>query len=429
MGKWYILRVILKIKNSPDHIRISRQLDSWALHPITGPLLLATICLSLLQMLFFCVGPLVDILQHTLQGCQHSLHQLLGNSLLVSLLADGILTGVGSLLCLTPLIVVLFIFLGALQQCGYQARISHLLGRLFARVGLAPQTCTPMMASFACAVPAMLALRNVPSKQQRLIALLIIPFFPCSARLPVYSLLIAACFAHLPSTVYGGIHSETMILFGLYSLGILAALATAFVLKWWLAPTPLPAPLMHDPRLPAYRIPSPTTLMRTALQQVWGFWKDAGTIIVAMSVVLWGLFVFPQHSTTPATTHALELSYAGQLGKALHPLFAPLGFDWRICVSLLASFAAREAFIPTLAIAHGLQNENLTHTAYLYSPATALALLVFFALSMQCMSTLATCKRETNSWMWPLLQWVYMGVLAWLFAWATYQIGAWAGFA
>ncbi|MEM7496020.1 MAG: nucleoside recognition domain-containing protein [Myxococcota bacterium] len=485
----------------------AERFDRIALHPALGPLLFLIMWAGLLHLLFNCCQPVVDALEQGIHTVRDTLRGMIGASLLSSLLLDGVLTGIGSVIALTPPIAALLVCLNTLRCTGYLARGSRLLQHLLRRVGLPPQAAAAMTAGFACAVPAMLALRNIPSRKQRLIALFVTPFLPCSARLPVYSLLIAAWFAHAPPLL-GVINAGSAMLIGLYALGIAATFGTAYALKHCLqVPT---APLFTQEALPPYRFPALVPPLRTTACQVWIFWRDAGKIIIAASIVLWGLFTFPRHSDA-IDTFQLEHSYAGRLGKVVQPVFAPLGFDWRICVSLLASFAAREAFIPTYTIASGplrgfapspesssirsggpfaakpSGDEELTRgepqdvlswvPAGVFQvgagtikkgdqnetgprgdphkvsknfvgenravppapsrktlaakppggPLTGLSLLVFFALSMQCVSTFATCKQETNSWGWALGQWGTMTFMAWLAAFAVYQLGLLAG--
>lgn len=452
--------MIIKSEMSPAAARF----DRIALHPALGPLLFVGLWAGLLHLLFSWCQPVVDTFNQGVDTARDTLRGVLGVSLLSSLLLDGVLTGIGSVIALTPPIAALLVCLNTLRHTGYLARGSRLLQHLLRRVGLPPQAATAMTAGFACAVPAMIALRNIPSRKQRLIALFVTPLLPCSARLPVYSLLIAACFAHAPP-LFGVINTGSAMLIGLYALGIAATFGAACVLKHCLkVPT---APISKNQPLPPYRLPPLLPPLRTTACQVWVFWRDAGKIIIAASIVLWGLFTFPRYSDT-IDTFQLEHSYAGQLGKVVQPVFAPLGFDWRICVSLLASFAAREAFIPTYAIANGplrgfgfspesaqgfpfaatphdlsehLESSRVLATTSpapprkaleekanpLGGPLTGLSLLVFFALSMQCVGTFATCKQETNSWSWALGQWGTMTLTAWLAAFAVYQLGLLAG--
>ena len=419
-----ILKMIIKTKK-----RYTAQgFDQIALHPVLGPLVLVAVCMAMLQLLFLCCQPLEVAIEQSLNTLRYTLRPLLGESLLSSLLLDGVVVGVGSVAELTPVIVGLFICSGVLQDSGYLARSTRLLQRLLTKIGLPSQASTVILAGFACSVPAMFALRHVPSRSQRLIALFVTPFLPCSARLAIYSLFVAACFAHLPP-LWGIMNMGTLVLFGLYVLGIFTMVATAFLLKGHFPQDAPQSPGFLAP-LPHYRLPSPSSVLSHATRQVSHFWIEAGPIILATSVVLWGLFTFPRHMP-------LEQSYAGQLGKAIHPLFAPLGFDWRICVALLACFAAREAFIPTLAVAHGLQQQAsggdggitlfqaLAADAgqALYTPLSSLALLVFIGLSLQCMNTSAVCKRVSGSWKWAVTQWLYMMTIGWSAAFMVYQGG------
>jgi len=370
--------------------------------------------------------------------------QWLGNHLpegqLRSLLADGVVAGVGGVVIFLPQILILFFFLGILEDSGYMARAAFIMDRLMARVGLHGKSFIPLLSSFACAIPGVMATRTIENRNDRLATILVAPFMSCSARLPVYTLMIAIL---LPAGA-GGPWTRAGIMLSMYLLGILAAFGVAWIFKRTLFRGEKPMLLLE---MPPYRMPSPRTIALRMWERALIFLTRAGTVILAISIVLWALASFPKPSdpgTSPSA--ALAQSYAGQLGHAIEPALRPLGFDWKIGIGLVASFAAREVFVGTMAIVYNVGDdaggdggkvETLSDVMLsqkrpdgspVYTPLVCIGIMVFYVLAMQCMSTLAVVRRETNSWRWPAFQFAYMGALAYAATLLVYQIGLLLGF-
>lgn len=341
---------------------------------------------------------------------------------LQSLLVDGIIAGVGSVLIFLPQILILFAFILALEDSGYLPRAAFLLDRAFGKVGLSGRSFIPLLSSFACAIPGIMATRVIGNPRDRLTTIMIAPLMTCAARLPVYALLIAA---FIPSrTVAGWFNLQGLVLFGLYLAGILSALLVAWILKLGMG-AQLHHPLMME--LPTWRWPNPRNLLLGLLERVRIFMRRVGTIILALMIVVWALSSYPA-APPDATGPAIQYSFAGMLGQAIQPLFAPLGFGWEICVALVPGMAAREVAVGALGTVYALGGGDDVADqlgpliASQWSLATALALLAWYVFAPQCLSTLAVVRRETLGWRYPLLMAGYLFALAWLAAFATYQI-------
>ncbi len=354
-----------------------------------------------------------------------------------SLLVDGVVAGVGGVIVFLPQILILFFFLGLLEDSGYMARGAFIMDRLMAIVGLHGKSFIPLLSSFACAIPGVMAARTIENRGDRLATILICPLMSCSARLPVYALMIAVL---LPAGA-GSTWTKAGIMLSMYILGVVAAFGMAWLLKRTMFRG---GPSMLLLEMPPYRFPS----LKNTLLRMWErgriFITHAGTMILALSIVLWASMTYPKPSqpdTPPA--EALSASLAGRMGHALEPVIRPLGYDWKIGIGLIASFAAREAFVGTMAIVHNLGDEREGGGATLcdalraekrsdgspvYTPLVCVGLMVFYVLSMQCMSTLAVVRRETNSWRWPVFQFAYMTVLAYGASLLVYQGGRLLGF-
>jgi ferrous iron transport protein B len=377
--------------------------------------------------------------------------------ILTDLLTDGVIAGVGGVLVFLPQILLLFLFISLLEDTGYMARAAFLLDKLMSRVGLHGKAFLPLMSSFACAIPGIMATRTIESRRDRFATILIAPFMSCSARLPVYSLMIAAFFTG--QKVFGFISIGAVLMLAMYTLGITVAVVVAFILKRTLLKAPPPPFLME---LPPYRVPNLRSVFQNMITRAWLFVKRAGTVILAISIILWALMYFPrvpqsdsaeptqstvsEQQAAPQESEAsrqLENSFAGMLGHTIEPVIRPLGYDWKTGVALIASFAAREVIVSTLGIIYNVGNDQNEQSETLVSairdakkddgspawtPLTALSLMVFFVLAMQCMSTLAVVRRETNSWRWPLFMITYMTGLAYVAAMITYQGGKALGF-
>ncbi len=422
------------ITQRPAQNAFTEAVDRIVLHPLAGSLLFAAVMVGFFQLIFAWAAPAMDFIDGLIGSASGAIHRAMPESLLADFLADGLIAGVGSVLIFLPQIVLLFALLYLMEDIGYMARAAFVVDRVMGRIGLEGRSFVALLSSYACAVPGIMATRTIPSPRDRLVTILVAPLMTCSARLPVYALLIGA---FVPaSQVWGPIGLQGLVLLGLYLLGPLVALAVAAVLKRTLLPG---EGLPFTMELPSYRMPT----LRLWLSQVWGsawaFLRRAGTIILGVSMLLWLLLTFPRTpapeslDSEAASSYALEHSFAGQAGHALVPLIEPLGFDWKIGVGLIASLAAREVIVATLAQIYAAENQETSLRAAIradrrsdgepvYSPATVAALLVFFVFALQCMSTLAIMRRETNSWRWPAFAFGYMLVLAWSMSFAANRI-------
>lgn len=453
------------VARSPSPTRselLTARIDAITLHPVAGPLLLVLLFAGVFQLLFAGADPFIGFIEEAVGITGGIVAGLVPDSmpLLRSLLVDGLVTGVGNVIVFVPQIGLLFLCLGILEDSGYLARAAFLLDRLMRRVGLHGRAFVPMLSGFACAVPAIMATRTIENWKDRLVTILVTPLVSCSARLPVYAIVIATVFA-TQAPLFGFINVGALAMLSMYALTIVAALVMAAVFKRTLLKSPPPAFVLE---LPPYRIPRAASLWRQVKSKLRTFLIDAGTIILAITIVLWGLFTFPRHEEAVAK-HAqavaavegaddageqvaaldaalaqdkLRYSYAGRMGQLIEPLIEPLGFDWKVGVGLVASFAAREVLVSTLGLVYGLgdgvdESSSTLRDAMradvradgtpIHTPLTGLALMVFFALAMQCMSTLAAVRRETGSWKWPAFQFAYMTALAWFGAFVVYQGG------
>lgn len=458
-------------EGEPPSARFTRRVDAVALHPVLGPVLLVGVFLTLFQALFSWSTPVMDAIEAVMGAVGDSAGAWVPESLplLRSLLVNGVVAGVGNVVVFVPQIAVLFLFLSILEDSGYLARAAFILDKLMAGVGLHGRAFVPLLSGFACAVPAIMAARTIESTKDRIVTILVTPLISCSARLPVYALMIATVFSTQPP-LWGFLAPGALVMVGMYGLSVAAALLGAAILKRTVLRSPTP-PLVLE--LPPYRMPHAGQVARAVLSRVRIFLTEAGTIILAITVVLWALFTFPRSEdiaqTAASARYAAELSVpagherdvelanidaraarlqveqsaAGRLGHALEPVLRPLGFDWKLGVGIIASFAAREVLVSTLGLVYGLGDGTDEHSpslreamrtdrhadgAPVYTPLTGLSLLVFFVLAMQCMSTLAAVKRETGGWRWPLFQLAAMSALAYGAALLVFQVGRLLGF-
>jgi len=417
----------------PGHHRVTEAVDRIVLHPVVGTLLFAAVMVLFFQLIFAWAAPAMDAIDAAIAAISGALQRTLPPGLLVDFLADGVVAGVGSVVIFLPQIVLLFTLLYLLEDVGYMARAAFVVDRLMGRIGLEGRAFVALLSSYACAVPGIMATRTVPSPRQRLVTILVAPLMTCSARLPVYALFIAA---FVPATqVWGPLGLQGMVLLGLYLLGGLTAMLVAALLRRVVvAGEPLPFVL----ELPPYRMPPAKLVLSQVWGAAWAFLRRAGTIILAVSIVLWFLLSFPRTpapagaDAAEASRYAVEHSFAGRIGHAIEPAIAPLGFDWKIGVGLLASLAAREVIVATLAqiyatseddtisLREAIRQDRDPRTGELvFQPATVAALLVFFVFALQCASTLAVMRRETNSWRWPAFAFGYLLALAYGAAFAT----------
>lgn len=401
----------------PEPSLWTRRLDRVFLHPIAGPLIFLGVVLAVFQAMFTWAKPLMNGVQAAVNALGLTVGSFIPEGLLRSLIVDGIFNGVGSVVVFLPQILLLFLFIGILEDSGYLARAALIADRTMRTAGLQGKSFIPLLSAYACAVPAILATRTIESKRDRIATILIAPFMTCSARLPVYTLLIAAFIPARP--VLGGwLGLRALVMLGLYALGFLAALFTAKLLNSSVLKSQGSEFVLE---MPPYRWPTLRSLGLRLYDRAKVFLRRAGTVILAVAIVLWVLANLPMHNGQPP---AIENSIVGQIGHAVEPVISPLGFNWRIGVGLITSLAAREVIVGTLGTIYGIQGDAqsvglqqaLQHDLGLGG---AIALLVFFAFAMQCTSTLAVVRRETGGWKWPVVQFAWMSFLAYTGALAT----------
>lgn len=441
---------------------LSERIDRLVVHPVLGSLIFVALMGVVFQAVFSWAAPLMDLIDGAAGSLSQAIYGAMGEGALASLLADGVVAGVGSVVVFLPQILILFTFILFLEDTGYMARAAFLMDRLMRATGLSGHSFIPMLSSFACAVPGILATRVIPHRRDRLATILAAPFMTCSARLPVYALLISA-FIPDRRYLYGLVNLQGLVLLGLYLLGIAGGIATALLLKRTLLRGPTPTFLME---LPPYRWPSLRSVLLRLLDRTKIFLKRAGTVIFTVAVVVWGLSYFPHPGEIEERFDAerrqaetlasgaeleerladidhmeasayLEQSLLGRLGKTVEPLFRPLDWDWKVSSAVIAAFPAREVVIAVLGTIYAVGSDvepedrslidrikNAEHPGggKVFSLPMALGLMVFFAFCLQCGATVAAIRRETNSWSWPVFAWVYMTVLAYAGAFVTLEV-------
>ena len=404
--------------------RIDDALDRWLLHPLFGLLTLAVVMFLIFQAVYAWATPVMDLIDAGTVALGQWVGARMGDGPLASLMVDGIIAGLGGVIIFLPQILVLFAFILALEESGYLPRAAFLLDRMMAGAGLSGRSFIPLLSSFACAIPGIMATRSIQDPRDRLATILVAPLMTCSARLPVYALLIGA---FIPSQkVWGGFNLQGLVLFGLYMAGILSALAVSWVMKKWRRDQG-EHPLMLE--LPSYRIPNLRDLLIGLYERGMIFLKRVGGIIFALTVLLWVLLSFPA-APPDATMPAIDYSFAGRIGHALAVVFAPLGFNWQICIALIPGLAAREVAVSSLATVYALSAADDEAAAQALTPliqdgwslATGLSLLVWFIYAPQCIATWAAIKRETGSWKIMGMAAGYLFVLAYLASLLTYQV-------
>jgi ferrous iron transport protein B len=400
----------------------TRRLDAIFLHRLIGPLIFAVVVIAVFQAIFSIADPAKDAVDWLIGITGNWVASVLPDSAFKSLLLDGVWKGVGSVVVFLPQVLILFLFIGILEDSGYLARAALIADRTMARVGLQGKSFIPLLSAYACAVPAIMATRTIESKRDRMATILIAPFMTCSARLPVYTLIIAAFIPNRPLVGFL-LSTRAAAMLGLYVLGFVAAVATARLLKSSILKSGRTSFLLE---MPSYRWPTLQSLGLRLLDRSKIFLYRAGTVILLVTVILWVSAHLPtQNGHMPPIGQSL----AGTLGRTIEPVIKPLGFDWKIGIGLITSLAARETIIATLGAIYGMDGESnqtglqqaLQHDL---TPGGAVALLIFFAFAMQCISTIAVVRRETSGWKWPILQFTYMGVLAYIGAFlANHLIG------
>jgi ferrous iron transport protein B len=453
------------IEMAPPGETLSDRLDRVLTHKIWGTVIFIAIMALMFQSIFTFARLPMDALQSGVDWLGGAVARLIPPGDLNSLLCDGVIAGVGAVIVFLPQILLLFLFIGFLEDTGYMARAAFLMDRLMSKVGLHGKSFIPMLSSFACAIPGIMATRTIESPKDRLVTILVSPLMSCSARLPVYTLLIGACIPAV--TVLGFFKLAGLTMLCMYLLGIIVALLMAWLFKKTLLKGETPLLIME---LPPYKRP----LLRVVLRHMWDrsklFLRRAGTVILGINILLWFLATYPRNATTShefaakraalqtQPAHADQLaaldneeagaklrdSFAGHLGKLIEPAIAPLGFDWKMGIGIVSSFAAREVFVSTMATVYNVGKYDRSESSMkslaktlkeqigpdgtpVYTPLRAVTLMVFYVFALQCVSTVAVVRRETNSWKWPFFQWLYMGLLAWGLAFVTYHVGRLAG--
>ena len=443
----------------------TERIDRIVTHRLFGPVVLLLVMGVVFQAIFSWASLPMDLIDRAFGALAEVTRAQMPPGLLTDLISDGVIPGVGGVLVFLPQILLLFFFIALLEDSGYMSRAAFLMDRLMRGVGLHGKAFMPLLSSFACAIPGIMATRTIENPKDRLATIMIAPFMSCSARLPVYTLMIAAFFSE--KKLFGFVSVGALLILSMYLLGITVAIVVAWVLKHTILKAP-PPPLVME--LPPYRVPNFLNVAQTMRTRAWLFVKRAGTVILTISILLWALMTFPRTSHKPApdaqvpaaeqatsangeaaqgaaqspeasadeASRQLQQSYAGRLGHVIEPVIAPLGFDWKMGIGLIASFAARETLVSTLSIIYNVGKDSDASSPSLieavrdakrpdgtpaWTPLVAVTMMVFFVLALQCMSTIAVVRRETNSWRWPLFMVAYMMVIAYVASFITYQGG------
>ena len=413
--------------NAMQFQRFQHRIDALAMHPVWGLMVLAAVLFLVFQAVFSWANIPMDAINSTMGALSEWMNAHMADGPLRSLLVDGVIAGAGGVLVFLPQILILFFFILLLEDSGYLPRAAFLLDNLMGKVGLSGRAFIPLLSSFACAIPGIMATRTIANWQDRLATIMVAPLMTCSARLPVYALLIGA---FVPDRSVGIFNLRGLTLFGLYVAGVLSAMAVAWVFKRvWMKSRY--QPLMLE--LPPYRMPSLRNLGLGLWERARIFVKRVGTIIFSLMVLLWFLSTYPG-PPPDATGPAIQYSLAGRLGHALEPLFAPIGFNWQISLALVPGLAAREVAVGALGTVYSLSaaGDAVADTlapviAHSWSLATAFSLLAWYVFAPQCIATLAVVKRETNSWRYPIVMAAYMFALAYLASFVTYRVTLWFG--
>ncbi|MEM6991782.1 MAG: ferrous iron transporter B, partial [Myxococcota bacterium] len=413
----------------------SQRADRVLTHRLLGPLVFVAVMTILFQAMFAGAEPFMSGIESAMGWVAAQVRAALPPGLLVDFITQGLLAGVGNVIVFVPQIAVLFAFVGLLEDSGYLARAAFIVDRVMAKAGLSGSSFVPLLSGYACAIPAIMGTRTIRSRRSRMVTMLMIPFVSCSARLPIYALLIGAFFP-ADRLVLGPLSLGGLMLLAMYSLSTLSAIGVGLVYKKTILRGPR-LPLFIE--LPPYRMPRLRHTLNKVTDRVGAFLKDAGTTILAATVVLWAVLSFPRpdpgvdDGATP-----IEHSVGGRVGKALEPALTPMGQDWRVGVGIIGSFAAREVFISTLGLVFGIEDADENDASLrerlrdardpdsgdpLYTPLSVLALMVFFVYAAQCMSTLAVLRRETKSWRWPVFAFASMTAIAYGAAVLVFQVG------
>ena len=426
-----------RTRHAPTMAR-SRQIDRVVTHPVWGLAIFVFVMAMVFNSIFQWAEPVMDLAETAMGATAVLVRDLLGPGLLTDLLCEGVIAGAGNVIVFVPQIALLFLFLGLLEDSGYLARAAFLMDRIMSRVGLHGRAFVPLMSGYACAIPAILGTRTISSFRDRLVAILMIPFMSCSARLPVYLLVVYSLF-DADRRVLGPFSEGSLIVLGMYLLSTVSALLMGWLYKRTLVRSPTP-PLILE--LPPYRMPRLRNTLLVVYDRSMDFVRNAGTIILAFTVVLWALLSFPRVEETTARPGAelspIAQSYGGRAARALEPLWEPMGQDWRMGIGIIGSFAAREVLVSTLGLVYGVEASDDDQVSLRqairedrdpdtgkprYTRLSGLALMVFFVYACQCVSTLAVVRRETRSWRWPVFMFLSMTTLAFVAATLVYQVG------
>ncbi len=439
--------------------KLTERVDKVLIHPVFGFAIFIAIQVVLFKALFSWAEPIMDLIEGAFAALGEQVQGLLGDNLFSELIVEGVIGGAGSVVVFLPQILFLFFFVGLMEDSGYMARVAYLMDRIMKSMGLHGRAFVPMLSGFACAVPAIMATRTMERQRDRLLTMMVVPLMTCSARLPVYTLIIGALFS--PTAEVLGVPVQSGLMVAMYLFSVVIALLAAWVLSKTMLPATSSALILE---LPPYRLPRVGDVLRMMWERAKAFLDTAGTIILGVSIALWFLLNFPRQPDETHTGHVaihadsasahdaagelpkselLNHSYGARLGHAIEPVIAPLGFDWKIGVGIIGAFAAREVFVATMGVVYAvgedadeesvslrekLRSEAKPNGEPVYTPLVGLSLMVFFALACQCVSTLAVVKRETRSWRWPIFLLTYMTALAWLCSFAVYQGGKLLGF-
>jgi ferrous iron transport protein B len=416
-----IIAATISLPTKPD--TWTARVDAVVLHPVAGLAILALILFVMFQAVFAWAQPLMDLLSSAFTALGQGVHDTLPAGLLQSFLQDGVISGVGSVIVFLPQIIIIFLFILLLEDFGYMARAAFLMDRIMGGAGLHGRAFIPLLSSFACAIPGIMATRVIDNRRDRLTTILIAPLMTCSARIPVYTLIISA---FIPARQIGGwVNLQGLVMFGLYAVGIASALGVSFVIKFLMLRDYAPAPFMLE--LPDYKMPRAGSVAIGIYTRAKMFLHRAGTTIFSMMVLIWFLASFPL-PPAGATDPAINYSFAAMIGRALEPLLLPIGFNWQIAVALIPGMAAREVAVAALGTVYAIEGGKEAADqigqvlATKWSLATALSLLAWYIFAPQCASTLAVIRRETGSWKWMAVTFAYMLALAYLASLATYNI-------
>ena len=429
---------IAKLLNKTTKIKTKRELitgkiDAFATHPVLGYLIFLLVLLFIFQSVFTLASYPMDWIENGFGMLGEYLTEILPDGWLKKLIIHGLVAGIAGVVVFVPQIAILFFFMSLLEDTGYMARVSFIMDKMLRGLGLSGKSVVPLLSGAACAIPAIMSTRNIENWKDRLITIMVTPLISCSARLPVYTLLISMAIPNTP--VFGLISLQALVMLSMYVLGTVAALVAAIVFKWFIKYN-IPSYFIME--LPVYHSPRWGNIWVNCWQKSRSFVTEAGKVILIISVVLWFLASYgpkADQSLGIQESPTLEQSYAGHFGKAIEPSIAPIGFDWKIGIALITSFAAREVFVGTMSTIYSVGDEDNfdqlrekmnkdrhKNGEPVYSLAVILSLMVFYAFAMQCMSTLAVVYKETRSWKWPMIQFGYMTVLAYFGSWVVFSL-------